>query len=84
MRTYDNRGRLLGDSTLTPDFQSMVNDASAPAAPADDSTMLAPITVTASPLSFTWTQLFQPPFIYLLAAGAVFLAFTYSKKRPHR
>jgi len=81
MRTFDAKGRLLGDSTLTPDFQSMV-DAAAPIVDTNQPDLPA-ITVTAAPVSFSWAQLFQPPYIYLLAGAALFLAFTYSKK-PRR
>jgi hypothetical protein len=77
MRTFDRTGRLLGDDSLTPDFQSFVDEASGTTA----SDTLSPITVTAQAIpGFSLATLLQPPGIYFLAGGLALLAYLYSRE----
>ena len=77
MRTFDARGRLLGDSSLTPVDVT---------ASYIDNTPLAPITVTATnPAAPAWyDSLLKPPTIYYVGAGLAFLAWLLNERPARR
>ena len=80
MRTFDQRGRLLGDDALPPDLQSFVDESNA-GTPAASSVMSLPeMTVTAAaPSTFNWAALLQPPYLYFLVGAVALAAYLYSK-----
>jgi hypothetical protein len=80
MRTFNNRGQLLGDDSLPPDLQSMVDEANAGTPAASTVLSLPEMTVTAAAEApFSLAQLLQPPYIYILAGALALAAYLYSK-----
>jgi len=82
-RTFNNRGQLLlGDDALPPGTTAAAADIdpNAPVGSPDNPLQLPPMTVSVAPATFTWAQLLQPPYIYLLVGAIVAGAF-FSKKR---
>jgi hypothetical protein len=81
MRTFDAKGKLLGDDALSPDLQSFVDEAGgagADAGTAANPLQLPTMTVTAPAVStFNVASLLQPPTIYYLAGALALIAFLY-------
>jgi hypothetical protein len=74
MRTFDNRGRLLGDDTLPSDLQSMVDEAGASTDP--NVVQLPEMTVTAAAEpAFDFSSLLEPPMLYVLIAAVALAAY---------
>jgi hypothetical protein len=87
-RTFDNRGRLLGDDALPPDLQNIANQAAVDTGQASAGTpgnplMLDTMTVTAPALpgGLSFAQLLQPPYVYFLVGAIAFAAYVYSSRR---
>lgn len=79
-RTFDSRGNLLGDDTLSPDLQSFVDEANAGTS-SGGVMQLPPMTVTASALPpFNFAALLQPPYLYFLVGAIALAAYLYSKE----
>ena len=67
VRTFDNRGHLLGDDSLSPDLQSMVDEAGAGTDP--NVVQLPEMTVTAAAEpAFSFSSLLEPPLLYVVFA----------------
>jgi hypothetical protein len=91
-RTFDARGRLLGDDStdaIDAAVQTQLDTdvASVSAAPAaavgtpGNPLALPAMTVTGPPsVSFSWAQLLTPPYVYFLVAGLGLAAYLYRKK----
>jgi hypothetical protein len=84
MNTFDNRGRLLGDTDVQAQLDADV--AAGPGAPGAVGTpgnpmQLPAMTVTGpAAVSFSWAQLLQPPYVYMVIAALGIAAWLYKDK----
>jgi hypothetical protein len=82
MRTFDAKGRLLGD-TLSPDEATLVSQAALDTGQASDTVNLPPMTVSVNPAAAgaSLAQLLQPPYVYFIVGGIALATYLYSQRR---